>query len=244
MASDGVPLGPSVRSSWGLTAHQRGPLQPDGKHHDGCLGRAAMEKATTVCVCANPGICDRICSTVLFLTRRHARRITCRRSGALPVLVCMHCAASAKALAAKSGCVQSHEGSIIQSAAHSNSLIYIADAVAMQAVPQDHTVAQAFMGETVAAFILMFVVCMVGLDKKGNPNKMPAVMALTIPALIYVLGPVSSMCINPARAFGPALVSGFWEHHWLWWTAPFLGGLLAVVPYKYMTDLEDEDTQA
>lgn len=115
--------------------------------------------------------------------------------------------------------------------------------VDVQAVPQDHTVAQAFMGETVAGFILMFVVCLVGLDKKGDPNKIPTVMALTIPALIYVVGPVSSMCINPARAFGPALVSGFWEHHWLWWTAPFIGGLSAVLPYKYMSQLQDADSK-
>lgn len=115
--------------------------------------------------------------------------------------------------------------------------------VDVQAVPRDHTVAQAFLGETSAGFILMFLVCLVGLDKKGDPNKIPVVMALTIPALIYIVGPVSSMCINPARAFGPALVSGFWEHHWLWWTAPFIGGLLALLPYKYMSELEETESK-
>jgi glycerol uptake facilitator-like aquaporin len=99
---------------------------------------------------------------------------------------------------------------------------------------------QAFVGEACAAFILMFIVCTVALDKKGDPSKIPLVMALVIPLLIYLVGPVSSMCINPARAIGPAIASGFWEHHWLWWTAPFVGGFAAVVPYKYLSSLDDQ----
>lgn len=105
----------------------------------------------------------------------------------------------------------------------------------MQAVPANHTIAQAFMGEMSAAFVLMFVICLFGLDPdspRADGNKIPLVVSITIPFLIYIVGPVSSMCINPARAFGPALVSGFWQHHWIWWTAPFLGGLAAILPYK------------
>jgi aquaporin-8 len=95
------------------------------------------------------------------------------------------------------------------------------------------------MGEAVAAFILMFAVCLYGLDIKAEGGKkIPIVMAIVIPLLIYIVGPVSSMCINPARAFGPALVSGYWENHWLWWTAPFAGGLAAILPYKLFTSLE------
>lgn len=90
--------------------------------------------------------------------------------------------------------------------------------VPVQAVPADHTVAQAFMGEMFAAFVLMFVICLFGLDPKSpraDGEKIPLVVSITIPFLIYIVGPVSSMCINPARAFGPALVSGFWENHWV-----------------------------
>lgn len=32
---------------------------------------------------------------------------------------------------------------------------------------------------------------------------------------------------NPARAFGPALASGFWEFHWIYWVAPFAGAAIA-----------------
>lgn len=109
----------------------------------------------------------------------------------------------------------------------------------MQAVPADHTVWQAFAGEFASAFILIFIVCTVALDRKGDPSRIPIVMAITVPLLIYIVAPVSSMCINPARAFGPALASGFWQAHWIWCTAPVLGGLAAAVPYKLLSARAD-----
>ena len=56
-------------------------------------------------------------------------------------------------------------------------------------------------------------------------------MGLIVPLLMWLEGSVSSMCINPARAFGPALVAGVWDHHWVFWTAPFLGGIPAGLIY-------------
>jgi glycerol uptake facilitator-like aquaporin len=106
-------------------------------------------------------------------------------------------------------------------------------------VPPDHSVLQAFAGEFFAAFILIFLVCTVGLDKKGDPTRIPLVVAITVPLLIYMVGPVSSMCINPARAIGPALANGYWQDHWLWWVAPSLGALAAIVPYKWVSDLAE-----
>ena len=34
--------------------------------------------------------------------------------------------------------------------------------------------------------------------------------------------------MNPARSFGPALASGVWTAHGLYWLAPLLGAALAV----------------
>jgi glycerol uptake facilitator-like aquaporin len=40
-------------------------------------------------------------------------------------------------------------------------------------------------------------------------------------------GTVSGGVYNPARAFGPAIISGRWAHQELYWFADFLGAALA-----------------
>jgi glycerol uptake facilitator-like aquaporin len=113
-------------------------------------------------------------------------------------------------------------------------------ALHLQMIPGNHSVLQGFLGEFAAAFVLIFLVCATALDKKGKPERIPLIMAITVPLLLYTVGPVSSMCINPARALGPAVAANFWQHHWIWWTGPFLGGLAAAIPYKYLSDHEND----
>ncbi|RFN42907.1 hypothetical protein FIE12Z_12689 [Fusarium flagelliforme] len=38
--------------------------------------------------------------------------------------------------------------------------------------------------------------------------------------------------INPARSFGPAVITGFVGYHWIYWLGPFMGSLLAFAVYK------------
>jgi aquaporin Z len=40
--------------------------------------------------------------------------------------------------------------------------------------------------------------------------------------------PVSGVSMNPARSFGPALVSGDWSSYWVYVLGPLLGALIAV----------------
>ncbi|KAF3704629.1 Aquaporin-8 [Channa argus] len=41
-------------------------------------------------------------------------------------------------------------------------------------------------------------------------------------------GIMSGACMNPARAFGPALAANQWNHHWIYWIGPICGALLTV----------------
>lgn len=59
---------------------------------------------------------------------------------------------------------------------------------------------------------------------------------------ILVGGPLTGAALNPARAFGPALVSGNWLGQAVWWVGPLLGGLAAGLLWKLVL-LPPEKTQ-
>ncbi|KAF5027718.1 hypothetical protein F66182_202 [Fusarium sp. NRRL 66182] len=44
--------------------------------------------------------------------------------------------------------------------------------------------------------------------------------------------------INPARSFGPAVITSFVGYHWIYWLGPFMGSLLAFGVYKIFKVLE------
>ncbi len=68
-------------------------------------------------------------------------------------------------------------------------------------------------------------------DKAGQ--RAVAFIAGGIVALeAFLGGPISGASMNPARSFGPALVSGVFTHHWIYWLAPLAGALLGVTAYR------------
>ena len=54
---------------------------------------------------------------------------------------------------------------------------------------------------------------------------------MTVTADILAIGPLTGASMNPARSFGPALVSGAYEGQFIYWTAPIVGSIVAALLY-------------
>ena len=57
-------------------------------------------------------------------------------------------------------------------------------------------------------------------------------IGLTVAADILVGGPLTGAAMNPARWFGPAVASGFFDNWSVYWIGPLLGGALAGLSYR------------
>jgi MIP family channel proteins len=51
---------------------------------------------------------------------------------------------------------------------------------------------------------------------------------------VLVGGPLTGAAVNPARAFGPALLSGNWVAHAVYWVGPIAGGIVAALLWEYV----------
>ena len=60
----------------------------------------------------------------------------------------------------------------------------------------------------------------------------PLMTWLLIAFLYWLAAPISGSSLNPARSFGPALISWFWHDQWVYVLASPLGALLAVVLFR------------
>lgn len=95
------------------------------------------------------------------------------------------------------------------------------------------TFGQGICLEAVLTFLLVFVIFGTAIDNRGAKAIAPLAIGLTITLDILMGGPLTGAAMNPARAFGPALISGFWINHSVYWIGPIIGGLLAALVYKW-----------
>lgn len=99
---------------------------------------------------------------------------------------------------------------------------------------QDIGAAQGFLLEAVATFMLVWVVFAVAVDRDGSFFKVAGMpIGFAVSAGILMIGPATGAALNPARWFGPALVSGTWTDAWVWIVGPVVGGVLAGAAYLY-----------
>lgn len=95
---------------------------------------------------------------------------------------------------------------------------------------------QCFVLEFVLTFILMFVIFGSGLDRRAPVGFAGLAIGLTVALEAAFMGPITGASMNPARSFGPALIGGVWQHHWVYWLAPIMGAQLAVIVYRHLSN--------
>ncbi|KAL2478882.1 Aquaporin TIP3-1 [Forsythia ovata] len=93
----------------------------------------------------------------------------------------------------------------------------------------------ALLMEIVMTFGLVYTVYATAIDpKRGSLGTIaPLAIAFIVGANVLVGGPFEGASMNPARAFGPALVGWRWKNHWIYWLGPFVGAAVAGVVYEF-----------
>jgi MIP family channel proteins len=103
-------------------------------------------------------------------------------------------------------------------------------------LPKNNNWGQSLVLEFVLTFILMLVIFGSGLDRRAHIGFAGIAIGLTVALEAACFGPITGASMNPARSLGPALVSGVWQHHWIYWVAPIAGAQLAMVVYRYLSN--------
>ncbi|XP_074582335.1 putative aquaporin TIP1-1 [Curcuma longa] len=93
---------------------------------------------------------------------------------------------------------------------------------------------EALVLEIVMTFGLVYTVYATAVDpKKGTLGTIaPIAIGFIVGANILVGGAFDGASMNPAIAFGPALVSWDWTNHWIYWAGPLVGGAIAGIVYE------------
>ena len=97
--------------------------------------------------------------------------------------------------------------------------------------------------EGVLTFFLMLVVFGTMLDKRG-PALGGIAIGLVLTMDVIAGGALTGAAMNPARALGPALVSGVWDGHLVYWVGPIVGAVLAALLYHYAFMEQEEQVAA
>ncbi|XP_032430944.1 aquaporin-8 [Xiphophorus hellerii] len=86
---------------------------------------------------------------------------------------------------------------------------------------------RALFGEVAMTCLVTLVVLMVAVNSRTKTPFGPFLVGSTIMFNILAGADISGACMNPARAFGPALVTNHWTYHWVYWVGPITGGAVA-----------------
>ena len=93
---------------------------------------------------------------------------------------------------------------------------------------------QSFIMELILTFFLMLVILHVAHGSKEQGLFAGLAIGSVVLLEAMFAGPVCGASMNPARSFGPAVISGHTDALWLYQTAPIAGAVLSVIFWKLL----------
>lgn len=90
--------------------------------------------------------------------------------------------------------------------------------------------------EAIGTFCLVLVILAAVFSKKSFKEWAPLAIGTTLGFIVFVGGPLTGAGFNPARWFGPALVSNEWGGVWPYLVGPIVGSLLAVAVFRFVLE--------
>lgn len=98
----------------------------------------------------------------------------------------------------------------------------------------DYGIIQGTALEVLLTFFLVMVIWTVAVDDRIPTYLIGFAVGGTVAFNVVVGGTLTGSAMNPARGFGPALVSMDFANHWIYWVGPILGGLIAAWTYNFI----------
>lgn len=87
--------------------------------------------------------------------------------------------------------------------------------------------------EAILTIILLVAVFGTAIDRRA-PKVGGLAIGFAVAADILMGGPLTGAAMNPARWFGPAVVSGNWDNSYVWIVGPLIGAAIAALAYRYL----------
>ncbi len=103
------------------------------------------------------------------------------------------------------------------------------------AVASGLALGKAVVIEAILTFFLVWAVFGTAVDDRGSfAITAGFTIGLMITIDIFVGANLTGAAMNPARWFGPALITNDWSNWWVWIVGPIAGGIIAGVGYWYL----------
>ncbi len=111
-------------------------------------------------------------------------------------------------------------------------------------LPSEDNIVRALILETVMTFTLVYVVLATTTSKNFKIVPLAGLaIGFTLGLNVIFGGPITGGSLNPARSFGPALITWEFNYQWIYWIAPIAGGLIAAAVYKILHTKEEEENE-